>query len=58
LPGDVTSIIFTPVFILFMAGEKCSHALNSGEAYAATASEIARSGNAAPNALFASFLRR
>ena len=41
-----------------MAGEKCSHALNSGEAYAATASEITSSGHATANALLASFLRR
>jgi hypothetical protein len=58
LPGDVTSIVFTATFILFVAGEKRSHALNSGEAYAATSCEITRSGHSAPNALFASFLRR
>jgi hypothetical protein len=58
LPGDVTSVIFATTFVLFMAGEECSHALNSGEAYATTASKIASSGNAAANALFASFLRR
>jgi hypothetical protein len=58
LPSDVTSIIFTTAFILFMAGEKRSHALNSGKAYTAAASQIARSGNAAANALLASFLRR
>ena len=41
-----------------MAGEKRSHTLNSREAYAAAASQVARSGHSAPNALFASFLRR
>jgi hypothetical protein len=58
LPGDVTSIIFATTFVLFMAGEKCSHALNSGKAYAATSSKITSPGNATANALFASFLRR
>jgi hypothetical protein len=58
LPSDVTSVIFTATFILFMAGEKCRHALNSGKAYTAAACEITRSGNAAPNALLPSFLRR
>jgi hypothetical protein len=58
LPGDVTSIILTPAFILFMAGEKRSHTLNSGEAYAAAACEITSSSHSAANALFASFLRR
>jgi hypothetical protein len=41
-----------------MAGEKRSHALNSGEAYAATSCKIASPGHAATNALLASFLRR
>jgi hypothetical protein len=58
LPGDVTSIIFTAAFILFMPREKRSHALNSGEAYAAASCEITRPSNAAANALLASFLRR
>jgi hypothetical protein len=58
LPSYVTSIIFTTTFILFMAREKRSHALNSGEAYATTASEIASSSHSAANALLASFLRR
>jgi hypothetical protein len=58
LPGDVASVIFTSAFILFMAREKRSHALNSAKAYAAAASKIAGPSNAAANALFAGFLRR
>ena len=41
-----------------MTREKRSHPLNSGEAYAPAASQIASPGNAATNALFTSFLSR
>jgi hypothetical protein len=58
LPGDVAGVIFATTFILFMAREKRSHPLDGGEAYAAAASQIASSSNAAANALLASFLRR
>ncbi len=41
-----------------MAREERSHAFNCGKAYAATTSEVARSGHTAANALFPGFLRR
>jgi len=58
LPSDVASIIFATALILFMTGEKRSHPLDSGKAYATAASQVASPGHTASNALLAGFLRR